>query len=122
MEIEIDRRLSNDRRRARLTFPSTSLDVEVDGIKSIIAALGATRSAMLPEEPVEFLPPKSVHAVPAPGWTVGPELLNGDALIHIRHPGYGWLHFCLPKAAAERLGTHLLNLARQANTSAIRPN
>jgi hypothetical protein len=121
LEIEIDRRLSKDRKRARITFPAATLDVEVGGINTIIAALGAMRSAMLPEEPTAFVPPKSVHAIPNPGWTVEPELLNGDVLVHLRDPRFGWLHYCLPKGAAERLGTHLLNLAR-ANITAHRPN
>jgi hypothetical protein len=119
--MEIDRRLSKDRRRARIMLPVATFDVEVEGIKAIIAALGATRSVMLPEEPTAFVPPKSVHAIPEPGWTVEPELLNGEVLLHLRDPRFGWLHYCLPKAAASQLGTHLVNLAR-ANTAASRPN
>lgn len=120
--MDIDRRLSKDRNRARLSFTETTFDVDVSGIQTLIALLGATRSAMLPEEPSEFVPPKSLHAVQEPGWTVEPELLDGDVLFHVRDPRFGWLHYCLSKPAAERLGTHLLSLVRLANTGATRPN
>jgi hypothetical protein len=76
--MEIDRRLSKDRRRARITLPVATFDVKVEGIKEIVAALGATRSVMLPEEPTAFVPPKSVHAIPEPGWTA---ILASDGFI-----------------------------------------
>src|SRR5438067_1765823 len=103
--MDIDRRLSKDRKRARITVTEATFDVDAEGLRTIIALLGATRSAMLPEEPDAFVPPKSLHAIPAPGWTVEPELLNGEVLFHIRDPRFGWLHYCLSKSAAERLGT-----------------
>lgn len=120
--MDIDRRLSKDRKRARLSFEEQSFDVDVSGMQALIRLLAATRSAMLPEEPLEYVPPKSVHAVAEPSWTVEPELLNGDILVHFREPGFGWLHFCLSKSTAERLGTHLLALAEQANTPEGKPN
>jgi len=120
--MEIDRRLSKDRKRARLTFPNATFDLEVEGIKDLIALLGATRSAMLPEEPAGFVPPKSLHAIPEPGLTVERERLNGDVLLHLRDPRFGWLHYCLSRQLAERLGTHLLNLAQQPDTASGKPN
>ena len=75
--MDIDRRLSKDRKRARLSFEEQSFDVDVSGMQALIRLLAATRSAMLPEEPLEYVPPKSVHAVAEPSWTVEPELLNG---------------------------------------------
>lgn len=119
MPDAISRRLSKDRRQAQLVFTETTVDV--DALKAIISALGELRSAMLPEEPGEFVPPQPVLAISDPPWTAEPEQFDECILLHLRDPRFGWLSYSLPKSSAAKLGTHLLTLAR-AKTPATKPN
>jgi hypothetical protein len=120
--VQITRRLKRDQKVAEVTFPTAALSLDVDGIKSVIAALGELRAGMLPGEPTEFAPTGSVHAISDPAWTAEPEMMEGNILLHIRDPGFGWLHYCLPRDAARKLGTHLQALADLPNKPDGKPN
>jgi hypothetical protein len=122
---QIIRQLRKDQKIAVVTFPTkppSTLSLDAEGIKSIITALGELRAGMLPKEPTEFVPTTSVHAIPDPGWTAESELMEGDILLHIRDPGFGWMHYCLPRDTARQLGAHLLALADRPNTAEGKPN
>jgi hypothetical protein len=43
-----------------------------------------------------------------PPFTLEPVVLNGDALLHMRHPILGWLHFALSRDTAWQIGEGLL--------------
>jgi len=123
--VQITRRLSKDQKVAEVTFSADqpiTLSLDVDDIKAVIVALGELRAGMLPGEAPEFVPTGSVHAIPDPAWTAEPEMMEGDILLHIRDPGFGWLHYCLPREAARKLGAHLQNLADLPNKREGKPN
>jgi len=51
---------------------------------------------------------KIVPAVTNPAWVVEPDAMMGNALLHVRDPRYGWLHFLIPKDEARKLAGALL--------------
>jgi len=78
--------------------------VELD---ALIAALGRTRAIMLEHPPLNY--GDSVrHGPTNPRWEVAKEAGTGNPLLSIRHLGFGWVHFALPKQEAVKLGHALL--------------
>ena len=104
-------RLKNDREAAAVTFstdPPVTMTLTLNGVKSMIEKLGELRAAMIPEEPTIFIPGPTITAISNPSWTTEPELFQGDSLLHLRDPRFGWLHYCIPRDEARQLGRHLL--------------
>jgi hypothetical protein len=79
--------------------------VEVD---KFIETLWKFRAEMKPERPRDFALGQKVYAIRDPRWCTESELMRGGSLIHLRHPGLGWLSFWIPKPDAAKLGGCLL--------------
>ena len=87
--------------------PSATLRLDAQNLDNLLQKLGACRAAMKPEVP-ESLPGRlSVQAITDPKWFTEPERLNGDSVIHLRDPRFGWLHYILPRAMATKLASTL---------------
>lgn len=75
-----------------------------DTIELLIQALGSMREHMSP--PVRESDPEvgtHVLATLDPRWVLASETFVGGALLHVRHPGLGWLAFALPIPSLEQL-------------------
>jgi hypothetical protein len=104
--------LSEDRKTLILTAGDlphvskmTTAEVEVT-----LRNLGIARGAMLPEIPQTWEPHQQ-QAVPARRdlpRTLEHEALNGDTLLHIRDPNFGWLHFVFSRNVARQIGEALI--------------
>jgi hypothetical protein len=102
--------LSDDRKTVTVTFPTTppvAFQLDVDAVEDMLKNLGMFRAGMTPEVPKTFAQAQKVSAVLDPGWVTEPDAMMGDSLLHIRDPHFGWLHYLLPKAEAQKLA-HLL--------------
>lgn len=87
-------------------------------VEKFMETLRQWRSQMKPDIPDEFALGSRVTAILNPPWCTEPESSQGDSLLHIRHPGYGWLSFLIPTLEAAKLAGFLQSqvaehLARQ---------
>lgn len=106
--------VSNDHRKAMITFPGAwfglshpiALSLDTSEMDSLIASLGRLREAMLDRPPLD-LQLKEVHGTINPRWQVTQQP-SGDSALSLRHEGFGWVHFGLPKPEAASLGRALL--------------
>ena len=99
--------LSEDRKLVIVTFPTTPevrLELPAEEVAKLIAGLCELRAHLEPPVPMEFPLGQAVGAISDPRWAAEPELLLGQSLLHLRHPGLGWLHFVLPQNEARTLG------------------
>jgi hypothetical protein len=105
-------KLEDNQRHVTITFPTTppaALQLDVAGIEDILTHLGDFRSVMWPE--VTKIPPRRgdvVKAIPAPIWWTEPTA-QGDTMLHIRDPRYGWLHYMIPREEARKLAAYIQN-------------
>jgi hypothetical protein len=83
-----------------VTMPTTQVDKFID-------ALWKWRIKMQPEHPTDFALGQKPSAIADPRWYTESELKQGGSLIHLRHPGFGWLSFWLPKNEATKLAGFL---------------
>lgn len=98
--------LENDRKTVTVTFPTVppiQLRLDVNEIENMLSHLGEFRALMNPPFPADFAMGQKVGAIPNPAWVTEPELMNGDSLIHIRDPRYGWLHYMIPREQSKKL-------------------
>ncbi|MDP3553080.1 hypothetical protein [Methylocystis sp.] len=104
-------KLEDDLKTVTLTFPSSppvALRLSTTDVDDLLRNLGLFRGAMKPEIADKFDLGQKVEAVPDPKWVTEPDILRGDSLLHIRDPRFGWLHYLLPKAEAEKLANYFL--------------
>jgi hypothetical protein len=85
-------------------------------VDETIERYGSVRAGMLPPVPVnlEGHEGQAIFARRNPSWVIGYAALDGDPIIHIRHEGFGWLHFVLDRADAQKMGEALIDLAKAA--------
>lgn len=105
--------MSNDRRMATITFPGAwlgsaaalELKIATPELDSFIAGLGQLRKGMLDQPPQDPPRGKKLRGTIDPRWRVVQR--SGDPVLSLRHAGFGWIHFGLPKGEAEKLGQAL---------------
>lgn len=73
----------------------------------LIAKLARLRAEIEPTHRAHFIPGQRVAAIPKPHWYTEPDILSGDTLIHLRHPGFGWLSFLIPASDAVRMADYI---------------
>jgi hypothetical protein len=106
---EIDFTLSADRQTVTITFktdPPATVTWPADAVDDMLRVLRDIRMNMAPAV-VADLTQGQVTAVQDPRWVTEPDLLLGDSLLHLRDPGYGWLHYMIPRHEAHRLAEFL---------------
>ncbi len=74
--------------------------VELD---ELIEQLSALRSDILPETPSEPSPTHQYVIETAPHWQTACNPLLDGLIVFLRHSGYGWAGFGMPRASIERL-------------------
>jgi hypothetical protein len=116
-----DWKLADDRKSVLLTFPTnppTAIKFDVAGIEDALQNLGKFRALMSPEVPKTHEKNQKVEAIPDPAWVTGIEMMQGNSVLHIRDPRYGWLHYMLPRQEARKLAGFL---QKQVDTPLAEP-
>ena len=99
--------LSQDKREITIKFPSADVMMDANQAGQLINALALMRSNMLPEHAFDYAPQQRTIALPDPRWYTEVSFLPEGSLIHIRHPGFGWLSFLLPPNEAAKFASLL---------------
>ena len=112
MADQFEWRLSDDRKTATLTAPSDPpivLSFNAASMDGLLRSAMEVRAAMTPAHPADFAVGQHVQAIENPRIVSELDTRTGRSLLHLRHPGFGWLHFLLPKEHAAKLAELLRN-------------
>jgi len=110
-----DFEVQEDRRTISIKIPAGWFGLESDvvlnvstlEVDALIAALGWDRATML-EQPAMECQEGFLYGTPDPRWRVEKQASTGNLIFSLRHLGFGWVHFYLPKQEAVNLGKALL--------------
>ncbi|GLS22672.1 hypothetical protein GCM10007874_56920 [Labrys miyagiensis] len=104
-------KLEDDLETVTLTFPTgpvVVLTLNVAQLEDILKNLGDFRARMKPQIPEKYaVGQKMVFAINNPSWFTEPELMQGNSLLHIRDPRFGWLSYHIPSEEALKLSGYL---------------
>ena len=78
-----------------------------DQVDKMLSALWKWRSKMEPPHPSNPIG-QNVEMILDPKWYTEPDKNRRGSLIHILHPGFGWLSFFIPLDEASKLTNYLL--------------
>ena len=107
-------KLEDDHKEVTVTFPTDppiALQLDVFKVENLLENLGQFRAAMKPEVEMDWQPGQTVNALSDPRWYIEPERMQGNSLLHLRDPRYGWLHYMIPRNEARKLGQYLIDQA-----------
>ena len=119
--IKLGCSFSPDRTTVRIALPGeqpVALQLDTAGLEGLMRGLAEIRAEMQPAVPPQWATGQAAAGTRSPAFVCEAEALHGGSLLHLRHPGYGWLHFAFPAAVARKIGAFLV---RQANTERVRP-
>ncbi len=121
-DIRLD--LSPDRRGLQIEFAGhgqklVGFTLEAPELDRLIALLGAARAGMADEVPAQLDPGSRVPATVAPAWQAPDPGVSDTCGLALRHPGFGWLGFVLPRHQAHAIAAALDRRDRRAAESAI---
>lgn len=85
-----------DGTKATLQFNAATLD-------TFIAGLLAARERLTPAVPDRWALGQKCMALVDPHFGIELDMQTGGSLVHLRHPGLGWLHFVFPSGEAGML-------------------
>lgn len=119
--FELKLELSEDRKVLTVTFPGTAA-MTVDSLVELMTLLGQGRSQMDP--PIPNDPPllQRVATIDDPRYWIGPDTMNGGALMLMRHPLLGWLAFRIPPQEVENLSRLLREHCDPGGAPPVAPN
>ena len=111
--------LSEDGEELKLTIPAAggmglTLPLDTGQVDDLIALLVRLRPDMTPPVPETFPDTKTFAGVLDPCGFKGSDRWGDYILLHLRHPGVGWLHFGIPMAKARAMGRVLGEKAETA--------
>jgi hypothetical protein len=110
MQKNIQITTSADRATVQIDLPDAKLALNAVDIDNLLAALAAARAAMVPEHSLDPLQNKEYQAIANPRYWVMPNQVLGGVNLGLRHPGHGWMWFCIPsgdtQALADALALH----------------
>lgn len=106
--------LSHDGEQVFLEWSGPAGKVAVTGtdIDNLIAQISRYRRVMQPPviAHLERLGPFE-DVILNPAWVVQPEMMTETPLMHLRHPGLGWLTFLIPRSEASQMAEVLKAVA-----------
>ena len=106
--------VSDDKVHAELRFASTKFSLTADQLDNLIAKLSRVRSEMDPSVPLDLPIGISIDPIRDPAWYAPPaESTPGSAVLVLRHPGFGWIAFGMPKQTAFEMGYYLAAQSHQ---------
>src|SRR5882672_11088240 len=92
--------LSPDRETLTVVFPSTppvGLQLTASRVDEMIVMLGKLRAAMVDQLPMDLPHVHQSEGIIDPRWYVANDMLTGEPLVKVRHPGLGWQTFQIPR-------------------------
>lgn len=91
-----------------------SIRMDAAALDNLLLALGKLRAEMLPgvEKPVLGA---VYEGIIDPAWQTGYDAMADGVDLSLRHPGFGWIHFVLPRHEALAIARVLSNI------EAVRP-
>ena len=110
-------KLDDDLQAVTVTFPSdppVTLKLDTANVDTLLHGLGELRAQMQPPPAPEFATGQQFVAAANPSFVTEVAGLEGNSVIHLRDPRFGWLHYMIPKEQARKLG---VSLAMQADTT-----
>ena len=75
----------------------------------LIESLGLMRAATEPPVAPHYPLGQAADAIFDPRWATESDALQGNSLLHVRDPRFGWLHYVFPRQEAGRLAELLKN-------------
>jgi hypothetical protein len=106
--------VSDDKIHAEFRFASTKFSLTADQLDNLIAKLSRVRSEMDPSVPLDLPIGISIDPIRDPAWYAPPaESTPGSAVLVLRHPGFGWIAFGMPKQTAFEMGYYLAAQSHQ---------
>jgi hypothetical protein len=103
-------KLDTDNRTVTATFPTNppvTLTLSATDVETILKDLGSLRWDMQPEVPDAVTTDAKEDPVLDPAWETAPDESGENALLHIRDPRFGWLHYAIPRDEAAKLAGFL---------------
>jgi hypothetical protein len=97
-----------------LQLPEATLSLNATDVDNLLLALSSARGAMQPSFPDQPAPNQEYQATTDPRYWVMPNQVLGGTNIGFRHPGYGWIWFCVSNAETQ----HLANILKAHNAAA----
>jgi len=89
------------------TNPPTTLTLSTTDVDAVLKNLGSLRGDMQPEVPDEASPDQGEEPIADPAWEVLPPESGDGAILGLRDPRFGWLHYAIPKEEAQKMGGFL---------------
>ncbi|WP_124645706.1 hypothetical protein [Burkholderia ubonensis] len=81
---------------AQLIFPDFTVNFNASQLSELLKTLGRVRLNMLPEVSLDWpVASQNTESIAFPRWKVDFEAMSDGALLHILHPGFGWLAFTI---------------------------
>lgn len=80
-----------------------TLHFQAETLDRYIAELVLARSLLAPEHPPKWPSGQTVQGIIDPAWTTELDMGSMGSILHVRHPGLGWLHFLFPRHEAAHL-------------------
>jgi len=105
-------KLDSDRRALTLTVstnPPVVLTLDAAQTDEMLENLGRFRAAMTPGHSATFAPGQKVVCARNPAWLAELDMMQGDSLLHLRDPHFGWRHYLIPREEAKKLADVLRN-------------
>ncbi len=102
--------LDDDLKTVTVTFPTdppVQLKLDAEQVDNMLANLGEFRAHLKPPVQSDWAPGQLVGAVPDPRWVTEPDVMEGNSILHVRDPRYGWLHYLIPREEARKLVSFL---------------
>lgn len=99
-------KLNDDLTTVTITFPTAppvELQIDVAEVETMLLNLGRFRALMQPPVPRDYALGQVCTALQDPRWVTEPEAMQGNSLIHIRDPRFGWLNFILTRESSTAL-------------------
>ena len=111
--------LSENGEELKLTLPTSggmglTLPLNTGQVDDLIALLVRLRPDMTPPVPMTMPNTKTFKAVYDPEGSMATDGYGDSILLHLRHPGIGWLHFAFPLAQARAMGRIMREKAETA--------
>jgi hypothetical protein len=102
-----------DRSGVLVTLPNplpAQFIASVSQIEEQLLCFSVARAGLQPSVAESWPSGQVVHAR-SPAVLLETSVMTGEALLHIRDDGFGWLHYALSREAARSLGESLIALA-----------
>jgi hypothetical protein len=94
---------SEDRQTVRIDVPETQLTLNAVDVDNLLLALASARAALLPEHPMDPQQNREYQAIANPRYWVMPNQVLGGVNLGFRHPGVGWMWYCMQEGDTEHL-------------------